>query len=139
MKRQILMLVAIVALTAGLTADAFGQANKTVQATVKFDFQIGDRLYPAGKYRVTSFSPQSDNILQIISLGDANKNDLIVATHLNAGKVHQTPRLVFHKYGENYFLTEITLNTEQWGFSIQPSRRQRERENNLASRVSRNK
>ena len=133
------MLAAITALTAGLTANAFGQANNTVKANVKFDFQIGDRPYPAGKYRITSISTQSENILQIISLGAGNKNEIIVATHSNAGPAQQTPRLVFQQYGEDYFLTEIVLNSDQWGFSIQPSRRQRESEKNLASRVSRNK
>lgn len=139
MKRQFLMLMAIAAFTAGLTANTFGQSNKTVQASVKFDFQIGDRLYPAGKYRITSLSTQSDNILQIISLGEANRSEIIVAALSNAGRA-QKPRLIFRKYGDDkYFLTEIFLDTQQWGFWIQPSRRQRESEKNLASRISRNK
>jgi hypothetical protein len=125
MKKQFLILIAIAAFTVGLNTNAFGQAGKTADANVKFDFQIGDRLYPAGNYRIESISRQSDNILRIRSLGDANKNQIIVATLLNAGK-GQAARLVFQKYGENYFLSNIFLDTEQWGYSIRPSRRQRE-------------
>lgn len=131
MKKQFVILIAIAAFTTLLTTNAFGQAGKTANANVKFDFQIGDRIYPAGQYRIESISRQSDNILRIRNLGDANKNQIIVANLSNAGK-GQTPRLVFRKYGETYFLSEIFLDTEQWGYSIRPSRRQRENEKNLA-------
>jgi hypothetical protein len=130
MKRQFLILIAIAAFATALTTNTFGQTGKTVRANVKFDFQIGERIYPAGEYRIGSISRLNDNILQIRSVGDANKNHIIIANHSNAGK-RQTPKLVFQKYGENYFLTKIFLDTEQWGYSIRPSRRQRESENNL--------
>jgi hypothetical protein len=131
MKKQFLILIAIAAFTTVLTTNAFGQAGKTATANVSFDFQIGDRLYPAGQYRIESMNRQSDNILRIRNLGDANKNQIVVATLANAGK-RQTPRLVFQKYGENYFLSNIFLDTEQWGYSIRPSRRQRENQKTLA-------
>lgn len=137
MKRQFLMLIAIAAFATAFTTNAFGQAGKTVRANVKFDFQIGDRIYPAGEYRIESISRQSDNILQIRSVGDANKKQIIVANYSNAGK-RQTPKLAFQKYGESYFLTQIVFDSEQWGYSIRPSRRQRESEKHLASRITRN-
>jgi hypothetical protein len=130
MKRHFLVLIALAAFTF-LTTNAYGQAGKTANANVTFDFQIGDRLYPAGNYRIESFSRQSDNILRIKSLGGANENQLILPNVAIAG-TRQMPRLVFHKYGETYFLSEIFLNTEKWGYSIRPSRRQRENEKNLA-------
>ena len=131
MKRQFLFLIAIAAFATTLTTNAFGQTSNTVEANVRFNFQIGDRVYAAGKYRLELVSGQSANILQIRSLGDANKRQFILATHSNTDKT-QTPKLVFQKYGENYFLTEIFLDAEQWGYSIRASRRQREREKNLA-------
>ena len=131
MKKQFLILIAIAAFAIVSTTNAFGQTGKTVKADVKFDFQIGERIYPAGEYLVERVSQQSDNILQIRSVGDANKKQIIVAGAANAGK-RQTPKLVFQKYGENYFLTGIFLDTEQWGYSIHRLRRQRESEKNLA-------
>jgi hypothetical protein len=128
MKKQFLVLIAIAAFTTVLTTSAFGQVGKTTDANVKFDFQIGDRLYPAGNYRIESIS---HNILKIRNLEAANKNQVIVSTLLNDGK-GETPRLVFQKYGEIYFLSNIFLGTEHWGYSIRPSRRQREIEKNLA-------
>lgn len=131
MKKQFLVLIAIAAFTTLLAANAFGQTGKTATANVTFDFQIGDHLYPAGNYRIESFSSWSDNILRIRNLGGTSKNQLIMSNLSNAG-TRQMPRLVFHKYGETYFLREIFLNTGKWGYSIPPSSRQRENEKNLA-------
>ena len=137
MKRQFLLLVAIAVFATVFTTNASGQTGKTTTSNIKFDFQIGDRIYPAGEYRIESFSRQSDKILVIRNVRDANKTQIILANHSNAAK-GQTPRLVFLKDGERYFLTQIFLDSGEWGYSITPSRRQRESEKDLASRLPRN-
>jgi hypothetical protein len=45
--------------------------------------------------------------------------------------------LVFLKDGERCFLTQIFLESGKWGYSITPSRRQRDSEKHLASRITR--
>lgn len=130
MKRQFLILIAIAAFTTTLTTNALGQTGKTVKANVTFDFHIGERVYPAGEYRIESISRVSDDILIVRSVSDANKNHIIIANYSNAAK-WQTPRLVFLKYGGSYFLTQIFLDSGQGGYSIRPSRRQRESEKDL--------
>ena len=138
MKRQFLLLVAIAVFVTAFTTNASGQTGKTVRANVKFDFQIGDRVYPAGEYWIESIS-WHDNVLRIRHVSDANKTAFILANHSNAGASKgQTPRLVFQKKGADYFLTKIFLDTQQWGYSIAPSHLQRETEKRLASRITRN-
>jgi len=137
MKRQFLLLFAISVFATALTTNASGQTRKTARTNVKFDFQIGDRIYPAGEYRIESMSAQSDNILIIRNVSDPNKTQIILANHSILSK-RNTPKLVFQKYGESYFLTQIFLDSGHWGYSIHPSRRQRESEKNLASRLPRN-
>lgn len=131
MKRHFLLLVAMVVFATAFTTNVSGQTGKTVRANVKFDFQIGDRVYPAGEYRIESVG-QPENILRIISVGDVKKTQFILANHSNAGKT-QAPRLVFDNYGGNYFLTKIVLESGQWGYSLNPSRHQRHSKRNLAS------
>jgi hypothetical protein len=130
MKRRFLILIATAAFVSALSTNALGQTDIAVKASVKFDFHIGERLYPAGEYRIESIGSMSGTILQIRSVGDTNHRQIIMANHSNPGK-RQTPVLVFQKYGENYFLHEIVLGTD-WGYSIHPSRRQRQSEKDLA-------
>lgn len=136
MKRQFLLLIAIAVLGTAFTTNASGQTGKTVRANVKFDFQIGDRIYPAGEYWIESTSWHG-NVLRIRNVSD-NKTAFFHANQSNAGVGKgQTPRLVFLKYGQDYFLTKIFLDTQQWGYSIRPSHLQRENEKPLASRIPR--
>lgn len=135
MKRQFLLLFAIAVFTATLTTNASGQTSKTLRANVKFDFQIGDRIYPAGEYRIESIS-QSDNLMRIRNVADPDKTEIILANHPNATK-KRTPRLVFLKDGQRYFLTEIFLDSGEWGYSFTPSHAQRASKSNLASRLPR--
>ena len=128
MKRQFLILIAIAVFATALTTNAFGQTGKTVKANVKFDFQIGERIYPAGEYWIELIS---DNILLIRSAGDPNKKQILLANHSIWSK-GQTPRLLFQKSGQDYFLTKVFLDTDRWGYSIRPSRRQRKSGKNLA-------
>jgi hypothetical protein len=104
MKRQFLLLAALAVCATALTTNASGQTAKTLRADVRFDFQIGDLTYPAGEYQI---SLQADNILQIRSFGGANKTQFIVASHSDAGN-GPTPKLVFQKYGESHFLTQVS-------------------------------
>ena len=136
MKRHFLVLFAIAVFVTALTTTASGQMSKTVKTNVAFDFQIGDRIYPAGEYRIELVSGQSDNLLLIRNVGDANRTQIILAVHSNAGK-RREPKLVFLKDGESYFLTEIFLDSGQWGYTIRPSHRRTESEKNLASRLPR--
>lgn len=137
MKRQFLLLCAIAVFATALATNASGQTGKTLRAKVNFDFQIGDRIYPAGEYRIDSIGGQSDNLLLIRNVSDTSKSQIILANHSNAAKT-QTPKLVFLRDGETYFLTQICLDSGAWSYSITPSSRQRESEKNLASRLPRN-
>ena len=135
MKRQFLLLLAIAVFGVALRTNAAAQTAKTLRANVKFDFQIGERIYPAGEYRIDSIS--TDNVLLITSVGEATKKQIILAGY-SIGSKGQTAKLVFQKYGESYFLTQIFFDSGAWGYSITPLRRQRESEKNLASRLPRN-
>ena len=137
MKKQFLLLIAIAVFVTALPTNTSGQTGRIVKTNVRFDFQIGDRIYPPGEYWIESIGRQPDNILKIRSVADTKVSQFIVANYSTTGKT-QAPQLGFEKYGENYFLTKIVLESGQWGYSIRPSRRQRESEKQLASRIPRN-
>src|SRR5688500_8530696 len=110
MKRQFLLLIAIAVFATALTTNTSAQTSRIVKTNVKFDFQIGDRIYPAGEYWIESISRQPDNILKIRSVADTKVSRFIVANHSTSGKT-QAPKLHSEKYGENYFLTKIVFES----------------------------
>jgi hypothetical protein len=102
MKRiaAIALFVAATLLTAG---SAVAQDHRVI-ATVPFNFTVNDSWLPAGTYTIVSDST-SPNIL---SIRDRAKSVYISAMSLtDPSDSEKVSKLVFHRYGNQYFLSEI--------------------------------
>ena len=89
---------------ASLMAPAGVSAQNRQQATIPFDFTVGERLLPAGTYVITPLRPG------LIAVRGWKGNTLVGAMTLvtPTNEVRKNPdKLVFHKYGNQYFLSEI--------------------------------
>jgi hypothetical protein len=99
--------IAAIALFVASTFIAAGSAtaqDHLVKATIPFNFTVGEKALPAGTYMIGSAltSPgvlairSWDNKVNVLSLGQSNQGDHV-----------QDNTLMFHKYGNQYFLSEI--------------------------------
>jgi hypothetical protein len=89
---------------ASLMAPIGVPAQSRQQATIPFDFTVGQRLLPAGTYVIRPLGRG------VIAVRGWKGNELISATTLitSANEVSNNPdTLVFHRYGDQYFLSEI--------------------------------
>jgi hypothetical protein len=91
----------------GLTAiSASAQSRATLSANVPFDFQVGSRALSAGEYTIQQFS-SSDSGLVIRSADGKQRALALSHTVESNSKQSRRSRLVFNKYGEQYFLASI--------------------------------
>jgi hypothetical protein len=111
MKKEILknatmlVLLATLALaTAAVSANAQAQANKVV-ANVPFEFSVGFKAMPAGEYSVQTIISAGNGLL--IQSTDGKISALRLSDATDRIKSNSQPRLVFHRYGERYFLAEV--------------------------------
>jgi hypothetical protein len=99
--------IAAIAFLIAATFTAAGSASAQdagVKATVPFNFTVGDLALPSGTYTIRSSMPTPgalvirnwDAKVAVISLGEPTQ-----------GNNMQDNTLVFHKYGSQYFLSEI--------------------------------
>jgi hypothetical protein len=89
---------------ASLMAPIGVSAQSRQQATIPFDFTVGQRLLPAGTYVIRPLGRG------VIAVRGWKGNELISATTLitSTNEVSKNPdTLVFHRYGDQYFLSEI--------------------------------
>ena len=101
-----------------------------ISVHVPFDFVLGDRVLPAGHYYVRQLTENSPAII----IRDADKGEaLMVLTNSTDAKGQQpkAPRLVFRRYGDQYFLASVWINTEA-GRALGESRRERSLRKELA-------
>ena len=90
-----------------LTAAGFAQMRSSQQlmkVNIPFAFGVQDQSLPAGQYLVFTVTPERS--IRIVSAD--GKHSAIVNTLPNYAKEPSSnSRLVFHRYGNEYFLAEV--------------------------------
>ncbi|MGE5054570.1 MAG: hypothetical protein ACM3WP_10430 [Acidobacteriota bacterium] len=103
--RQMLIAAALMVMPMLATAQ-FGQ-TVSISTEVPFEFVVGDRVVPAGKCVLQAANAAGDTIL---IRNDDKMVRLFSATSLgDASNIPASNQLVFHKYGERYFLAAVRV------------------------------
>lgn len=104
-----------------MAADASAQRN--LVANIPFDFTVCREQLPAGKYRVESITSASGAVLLVKS--DDNRTAEIICTHgMQSSKQVDQGKLIFNRYGEQYFLSEIWFAGERTGNQLVKTERE---------------
>jgi hypothetical protein len=132
MKKRVFVSVTMLGLfltLAGAPADA--KSRGLVVATIPFQFIVGGKSLEPGRYAVRSVS---NDVLLIQSKGRSSAMNLTSA--ISANKASAETRLVFHRYGERYFLSEVWTAGETSGHRLFKCRLERSLERETAARPS---
>lgn len=78
------------------------QVNHKLVANVPFEFNVADKHFNAGSYTLTSDTLQSPILLR----GERDRM-FVFPMAPQIGRSREEARLVFHRYGNRYFLTTI--------------------------------
>jgi hypothetical protein len=78
--------------------------RQLMKVNIPFQFTVGERVFPAGEYEVTSVLPERS--LRISST-EGNLAAFITVSPLYAQRPSGNDRLVFNRYGNSYFLEEV--------------------------------
>ena len=113
-------------------ASANGQ-SLTSKANVPFEFIVGDQNLPAGAYTVSAVTSGGEALC--IS-GRGSKDSVMRLTIPASGKANHS-KLVFHRYGQRYFLAEV-WSTSTDGRELTKSRQEQAIQKEL-SRIASNK
>jgi len=103
MNRKLIGILATVALLL-LTGVPSISAQAVLKATVPFAFTAGKTELPAGTYTISSISSSA------IAISDNNtaKGVLSLVLAEATSSRASTPKLVFHKYANRYFLSQVS-------------------------------
>lgn len=123
MKKQALG-VAVALLVSIVTAGACYAQRPTLVVNIPFTFHAGDKTLPAGEYRVESLETGT-GILHRIQCTDCHALAIVPSLVVELKSGQSEPRLVFHRYGSNYFLSEIWIGESQ-GRQLWESKREKE-------------
>ncbi len=96
-----------------------------VRANIPFDFVIGTKTLPQGTYTV-KFLETSPNVL-VISGQDNNEGAIALSITVSAEDTEDnSPKLIFHRYGDQYFLSQVWSGAGLVGKELLQSQQERE-------------
>jgi len=115
MKRQMFALT----LLTGLTCSGLFAQYPAADAKIPFDFAMGKSVMPAGEYRVTQ---SSNGLVTIRELGGKH-SAMTLTTPARTAAPSDFQRsvkglLVFQRYGEEYFLSDIWAPSARDGLTL---------------------
>ena len=106
MKATILRLTVMAALALAFVVSAQAQTALNFKTfAVPFSFKVGDKVLPAGEYKITA-----DN--QVIRVQQINgKENAVSLTQRTRGANHNLSdaKLTFRRYGDQYYLSQVWL------------------------------
>ncbi len=137
MKKQIVKGIAMVMLVVGIAvttaAVSNAQSAKKVVTDVPFDFIVGDKTLSSGEYTVRATTAPENGLIILDADGKSTGMRL---TFPISPKNKRGARLVFHKYGQRYFLAEVWTGAGDVGRHLMKSRQERAIERELSSIAS---
>ena len=137
MGKQILKGFTMLMLVVGLAfvsavVSANGQATGQVTADIPFQFVVGDKSLPAGEYVVKPFT--ASRVLAIDNR-DSHGSAMRITSEIIGNGKPENARLVFHRYGNRYFLAEFGWESETASVENGGKSAPRTRAGSLASKV----
>ena len=132
MKRQAYTMIAMIVLVGSMAVAAQAQTSGLlVVANIPFQFRVGNKTLPAGEYTVRKLNPGSDVAAVQIRSADG-KNSAIVHMMTVAGKAQEGERLIFNRYGNQYYFAQAWVDLKSSGLEAQMSHAERAAQRELA-------
>jgi hypothetical protein len=102
MKKQVWQAVGFLAALLA-TSSAIGQTNRSDTITdIPFAFTVANYTLPPGRYVVTRMN---ETTLRIFN--SHKQGTVVLTTGVQSKTVQDASRMVFHRYGDTYFLSEV--------------------------------
>ena len=103
------------------------QTRNTIKVNIPFDFAVGDANLKAGQYLIDRVDMKR---LAVTSVAGNVRAFALAPTTIERTRNYASARLVFHRYGDMYFLSEAWMNGS--GNGLSPSKAERSAARELA-------
>ncbi len=118
-----MVLLAVTLSFAAAVISANAQASTQLSAAIPFDFAVGNKTMAAGDYSVRSNT--NDGTGLVIRSAESGKSIMRLSNSIAAQRNKTQARMVFHRYGQRYFLAEVWAGGNSTGRQLVQSREER--------------
>jgi hypothetical protein len=118
--KKLIMLSVLGVLT---SVSAHAQAGKQFTVTIPFNFYVAGKTLPAGQYHVGRSTEDSAGL--VLQGTDGRTGVFVLTRGIQTSEVQQQSKLVFRRYGDQYFLGEVWISAMSNGRELPNSRKER--------------
>jgi len=137
MTQQALRTIATLGFLLMLTAvPAYSQAEQ-LRANIPFPFIVGEKTLPAGAYSIERV--RRDSTLVWLLQQRESRGTAVFITSPIRSQTQEEAKLVFHRYGEEYFLVQIWAVDGNTGREVAETQREHTVRRELAKNAKKNK
>ncbi len=136
MKKQAfktITMLSLLLMLAAVSVNAQQPSESKIVVNIPFDFAVGETNLPAGKYTLRRMISTSSADQLLIQNAEARVDMRTGITRPNrASEIQRKSRLVFNRYGGEYFLSQVWMAGSDTGRDLFKSRGERNRAKELA-------
>ena len=130
MQKQIQKAATILSLVVALTitfavAPAAAESFGSIRVDVPFEFSAGHSVFPAGKYTIRPAGVSTNGVIRITS-EDGKASGILLTNSAESIESKNETVLIFHRYGDQYFLFQVWVVGDTIGLEIPKSSMERE-------------
>jgi hypothetical protein len=119
-------LLAVITMIAANAAVKAQSLDYKLTANIPFDFSVADKKLPAGKYWISRAQQSNGDLIVQIRSAEGHESISRLTFAVTTLKPMDKGSLVFHRYGDEYFLSEIWPAGGLTGRELPKSRSERE-------------
>ena len=135
MKKQLSSIMTVLSLLIAMTGIGFAQVPAAISVDIPFDFTVGNKPLPAGKYIIKRLG-NAETL--IISSAD-NENSVPFLVHGGETAKGAAPcQVSFNRYGEQYYLSQIWDGSDNMGKKLLKSKAERETATRIREHLAQN-
>ena len=97
---------------------------ESLKVEVPFDFVAAQATLPAGEYRVSQNVPAQGMVRLVSSNGSSAA--ICLTQGIQSNRPSSTAKLIFNRYGSQYFLSQVWSEGNDRGHVLRPSKAERE-------------
>jgi len=122
-KNRILAVASLLVLCS-FAATQVARAQEPMLVNIPFAFTAGEATLPAGEYRVQKMDGNSAVLL--IRCTEPSESAMVVTNATGGGKQQEQSKLVFNRYKDHYFLSQVWNAGYSSGRQLRKTQREKE-------------
>lgn len=95
-----------------------------IRVSIPFDFTVEGKALPAGEYEVRRFNDEPIGLM-IQNVRHRRDEAMFQTEPRDVRRIPNHSLLIFHRYGDSYFLSEVVTAGEQTGEELRPTREEK--------------